>query len=306
MSSLTDASVRQLQALVAVAEFGTFGAAAERLGYSQAAVSQQIAALERAAGQPLFLRQPGPRRVSLTSGGRLMVEHAQAVISRLELAQRQLTEIVDGTRGQLSVGTFQSVSVKVLPRVVTGLRRISPDLEFVLYETEDNADLLERAAIGALDVTFAVGPVRDERLAAVTLGHDPYVALVATSDTGPDAATVAVGDLDSAPVIGLEPGTFCQLLIENNLHAAGVRPKYVFHSNDNGAVQAMVRAGLGTAVMPLLTIDRDDPGIRVLCLEPPMPPREIVVAYSRHQPLSAAAEHFIRLAREALPALEQG
>lgn len=304
MSSLNDVSVRQLQALVAVAEHGTFGSAAAHLGYSQAAVSQQIAALERAAGQSLFVRQPGPRRVALTPAGRLLLGHAQGVLATLGLADRQLDELASGQRGQLRVGTFQSISVKVLPAVVTGLRTLRPELEVVLFETEDNAVLLDRAASGAVDVTFAVGPVWDDRVAVVRLGLDPFVAIVAAGHPLADSPVFPLHDLHRAATIGLEGGTACQVMIESNLQVSGVRPSYVFRSNDNGAVQAMVAAGVGTAVMPRLTINQADPAVRVLPLDPPLPPREIVVAYSNSQPLPAAGADFIDMARRATA--EQG
>ncbi|MDQ1250447.1 MAG: hypothetical protein QG597_4826 [Actinomycetota bacterium] len=300
MAGLTDASVRQLEALVAVSEHGTFGAAAAHLGFSQAAVSQQIAALERAAGQRLFVRLPGPRRVTLTQAGRLLLEHAQTVLTTLGLAERQLQELACGQRGQLRVGTFQSISVKVLPAVVTKLRALRPELEVVLFETEDNADLLDRAASGAVDITFAAGPIWDDRLEVVRLGLDPYVAMVAVDHPLAGSAVFPLHDLDRAPTIGLEGGTVCQMVIESSLQVSGVRPNYVFRSNDNGAVQAMVAAGVGTAVMPRLTINQADQAVRVLPLEPPIPPREICLAYSRSQPLPRVAADFIELARGAV------
>jgi DNA-binding transcriptional LysR family regulator len=190
--------------------------------------------------------------------------------------------------------------VKVLPTVVTGLRALRPKLEVVLFETEDNADLLDRAASGAVDVTFAVGPVWDERLEVVRLGLDPFVAIVAADHPLAASEVFPLHDLNRAPTIGLEGGTACQMMIENGLLVSGVRPSYVFRSNDNGAVQAMVAAGVGTAVMPRLTVNRADPAVRVLPLEPPLPPREIAVAYSRSQPLPAVGDDFIELARSAV------
>src|SRR3546814_14545735 len=102
--------LRHLQALVAVADTGTFGKAAEQLGFTQSAVSQQIAALERAVGTPVFDRPGGPRPVRLTEAGEVLLEHARAVLTTLRGALADVDAMTSGTRGRLRVGTIQSRS----------------------------------------------------------------------------------------------------------------------------------------------------------------------------------------------------
>src|SRR3712207_7437198 len=79
--------LRHLAALQAIAEEGSFGRAAQRLGYTQSAVSQQIATLERIVGERLLERPGGPRPVSLTEAGRRVLPHAQAIVARLDAGQ---------------------------------------------------------------------------------------------------------------------------------------------------------------------------------------------------------------------------
>jgi DNA-binding transcriptional LysR family regulator len=81
------------------------------------------------------------------------------------------------------------------------------------------------------------------------------------------------------------------------LRAAGIRPRYAFRTNDNDAMQSMVRAGLGPAVMPLLAVDTSDPDIVVKRLDPPLEPRTIIVAVPRGATLSPAAERFLKIAK---------
>jgi DNA-binding transcriptional LysR family regulator len=128
-SRLDDVSVRHLRALVAVFEEGTFQRAADRLGFSQAAISQQIGALEKAVGAPLFDRFGGPRPVRLTPTGDLILTHAKIVLGQLEVADRELTDLQSGRAARLRVGTFQSVSVRLLPSIITELRCQAPDLD---------------------------------------------------------------------------------------------------------------------------------------------------------------------------------
>src|SRR5918999_6011081 len=109
--------LRYLAALQAIEATGSFGAAADELGYTQSAISHQIATLERLVGQPLIDRPGGRRPVGLTPAGSLLLEHSEAVLARLRVAQAQLDALEQGDAGTLRVGTFQSVGIRVLPDV---------------------------------------------------------------------------------------------------------------------------------------------------------------------------------------------
>src|SRR2546423_7882673 len=93
--------LRHLAALEAVAEEGSFGRAAQRLGYTQSAVSQQIAQLEKVVGAKLVERPGGPRAVSLTDAGRLLLRHADAIVARLAAAQADMRALQAGEAGSL-------------------------------------------------------------------------------------------------------------------------------------------------------------------------------------------------------------
>jgi len=305
MSGLRAIDVRQLTTLVAVAEEGSFGRAAAALGFSQAAVSQQVAALEKVVGMKLFDRPGGPRAAVLTPAGRLLLEHAHAVLARLDQAGRQLADLAAGLGGRLDVGTFQSASVALLPAVVAQLRREAPEVDIVLHETDVNDDLLRGLLSGELDVAFVLGPLEDPRVDVTHLCDDPFVAVTPAdgctlSSTGKTGAMRLAG-LDGFPVIGQNADDSCQVLIDDGLKARGVTPRYVFRSNDNAAIQAMVTAGMGAAVMPLLAVDHDDPTVHIHALRPPLEPREICVAVRSDRTQAPAALRLVELAREHPP-----
>ena len=305
MPSFRDVDVRHLDALVAVAEEGTFGRAAARLGFTQSAVSQQIAALERVLDVPLFDRPKGPRAAQLTPAGQLVLDHARAVLARLEVAADDLDRLRQGDRGRLTVGTFQSVSTKVLPEVVGRLRRERPELEIRLFEHDDN-DALSRGVLdGELDLTFLIDVQPEPGLDVTVLAYDPYV-LLAPAGSRPAGATVAIDDLDGAALIGQPEGSVCQVLVDDALADHRIAPTWVFRSIDNGAVQAMVRSGMGEALMPLLAIDATDPSIQVVEVDPPIPPRRIVVARRAGRTLHPAADEFVRHARDVCAELVSG
>src|SRR5207253_2289214 len=118
-----------------VAEHRSFGRAATALGYTQSAISQQIAALERAVGERLVERPGGPRPVSLSEAGRLLLRHAEAIVARMQAAQADLAAFADGAAGALRVGTYQSVSARLLPALVRRFRDEFPKVDVQLSES---------------------------------------------------------------------------------------------------------------------------------------------------------------------------
>src|SRR3954447_17265532 len=134
--------LRHLVALKAIAEEGTFGRAARRLGYTQSAISQQIAMLERIVGQKLIDRPGGPRPVSLSQAGELLLRHADAIAARLQAAQADLAALDAGDAGPLRIGTYQSVGAKVLPRLLREFSAEWPKVAITLQESADDRDLL--------------------------------------------------------------------------------------------------------------------------------------------------------------------
>lgn len=292
--------LRHLRALRAVAEEGSFIGAADILGFSQAAISQQIAGLERAIGQPVFDRPGGPRPVTLTPAGRLLLRHADAIADRLATAESDLADLASGTAGRLRIGTYQSVSVQLLPELVREMRAIAPDLAISLVEQDLNDELVELLLDGEIDVTFLAGPAEDSRLDIVDLGFDPFV-LVLPADgelaRRHPGRTVPTHELADLPMVGQHPPAIGSDVIDQGLRALGVKPRYVFRSNDNGAMQGMVRAGMGPSVMPLLAVDTSDPGIVVKRLDPPLDPRTIMIAVVKGATRMPAAERFVRIAK---------
>src|SRR6187402_3128514 len=110
LGPFSNVELRHLAALDAVAVEGTFGRAAERLGYTQSAVSQQISALEKAIGGSVFDRPGGPRPVRLTALGKLVLSHAREILAKAALTAQAIERFQSGVAGRVDVGTFQSVS----------------------------------------------------------------------------------------------------------------------------------------------------------------------------------------------------
>lgn len=288
----TALELRHLIALKAVAEEGSFRAAAERLGYVQSAVSQQIASLERIVGRRLVERSRGTKRPSLTEAGRLLLAHADATIARMRLADAELRASDEDGPRVLRVGSFQHVSSRIVPRALGHLRRIEPAVEVRLVEHETDLDVLEPLHRGELDLAFA-GPVPQARFECRELFADPYVILA-----GAGSALAKLGrpvTLREATAEGLIGHSGKRPRVEQHLAALGIPENVVFRSDLNATIQGLVAAGVGVAIVPRFSVDPGAAETVLLELDPPdaVPPWRVAIAWSAERPLSRPAAGFV-------------
>src|ERR687894_2558750 len=124
--------VRRMRVLKEVAAQGSFSAAAEALSFTQSAVSQHVAALERECGATLVER--GARGVRLTDAGRALVSHADAILARLEDAEEELAAIAGLRGGRLRIASFQSAGATLVPRALGEFHDRFPDVELVVTQ----------------------------------------------------------------------------------------------------------------------------------------------------------------------------
>jgi DNA-binding transcriptional LysR family regulator len=287
--------LRHLAALHAVAEAGTFGRAALQLGYTQSAMSQQIASLEALVGQRLVERERGQPRVALTEAGRLLLGHADAVVARLEAAHADFVAFGQGELGVLRVGTYQSVSTRILPLLMRDFNATWPRVEVRLSEVSSQ-DLLPLVERGELDLTFEVLPIPSGPFDAVELLSDRYVLLVAAdSPLAQRTQAPTTAEIARLPLISfrhVNEATHLEELVRGH----GAEPRIIFRSDDNGAVQGMVGAGLGVAVVPALAVDVRDPTVVALPLGDTVAPRVLCLVWHRDRYRSPAARAFVEAA----------
>jgi DNA-binding transcriptional LysR family regulator len=288
--------IRHFAALQALADEGSFGRAAKRLGYTQSAISQQIATLERIVGERLVERPGGPRPISLTEAGRLLLRHASSIVARLQAAQADLQALRAGESGVIRVGTFQSAGARVLPEIMRRFTAQWPHVDVTLVELEDDA-IAVAVERGEIDVGFVLLPVGDHPLETVELLRDPYVLIVPVDSPLADVEPSLRRVVDE-PLVGFRD---CDAVepIEAAFRAEGLEPKWAFRSNDNPTVQALVAAGVGIAVMPRLTVNADDPRIAVVELGAAVTPRRIGIAQHRDRYSSPSARAFVETALES-------
>jgi DNA-binding transcriptional LysR family regulator len=245
---VADVELRHLRTMAAIAEEGTFGRAAARLGYTQSSVSQQIAALEKAVGGPVFDRPGGPRPVRITPLGEVVLTHGRDLLTKAET----LADAVDRFRageGRIDIGTFPSVSNLILPAVVRQLLDEHPGCDIRLSEVEPADPQIED-----LDLLFYDEPIEGD-VEHVKLLDEPYL-LVASAGAFPEGP-VRVKLLDDAPMVAWPP-TYHQRWLERALASAGAQPRFVFRTTGHETILSMVRAGIGSAVLPWLALHGSD------------------------------------------------
>jgi DNA-binding transcriptional LysR family regulator len=288
--------LRHLLALQAIAEEGSFGRAAGRLGYTQSAISQQLAALERIVGQRLVERTPG-QPASLTAAGRLLVQHTVAIGRQLSAARADIDALAQGASGALRVGTFQSAGAKIVPEILRRFLDGKPGVEIDLAHSVTDADLALQVEAGELDLAFAVLPVPDGPLQVLELLEDQYLLVV---QRGLDLPPLERSDGETPmrlPVVCFRNCRTTERVLAH-LRLRGIEPHVVLRSDQNETLQRAAAAGLGVALMPWLSIDDADPEIECVDLGRGAPYRTIVLIWHRDRRLGSVAVRFRELALE--------
>jgi molybdate transport repressor ModE-like protein len=287
---------RHMAALAAIAEEGSFRAAAERLGYVQSAVSDQITHLEGCAGLQLVRRRSSAAG-ALTEAGQRLLGHFEAISTQLAAAQAEMANLRDGG-GRLRIGVCESVAAQLLPGVLTRFRRAEPELEVELVERDCGEDLVRLVAGGEADAAFGALPLGEAPLRWRQLLRDPYVLLLpADWPLARAAAPPELTQLAGLPLVGPGDSPAARLL-EDELRAAGVEPDYALRSGRRAVVRAMVAAGIGAAVVPRMAVEAGDERVVVRELEPRLSPQAIVVFWHADRGAAPGLDRFVELAAD--------
>lgn len=297
---LLGVEIRHFAAFEAIVETGSFAEAGRRLGYSQSTISHQLAHLERAAGVRLLERRPGTRSVSLTDAGERLLRHARRVADAIRAAEADLRSLAAGTAGTLDVGTFQSASVRLLPLVMRDYAARRPGIEVRLFEADYEEELRSRLRTGELELSFLLG-TEDPALAGVHVLTDPYVLLVPRADPlAHEGKPVTLRTVARLPLVAYKRADQGG---EAALIEAGAEPRVVFRSDETGVVQGLVGAGLGYAVVPRLTVTRNDRSTVAVPVAG-IAPREITLTWHADRTLSPGAEAFVEVVASVARSLE--
>jgi DNA-binding transcriptional LysR family regulator len=269
--------VRRMRVLREVAAQRSFSAAADKLGYTQSAVSQQIAALEREAGATLIERNP--RGIRLTDAGEALVRHADKILARLAEAEAELEAIAGLRGGRVRLASFPTAGATLVPHAIAKFSSRHPGVELSLTEAEPN-ESLPRLKAGELDVVLVDGPrlTYDEEMEYVHLLDDPmYVALVSGHPLA-QKRRIRLQDLAAELWIQGTPSCACTRVLQSACEVAGYEPRIAFESDDFQVVQGLVAAGVGVALIPSLALVSERPDIVIRSITGKPPVRKILAA----------------------------
>jgi DNA-binding transcriptional LysR family regulator len=263
--------VRRMRVLREVAVQGSFSAAAEALSFTQSAVSQQIAALEREAGT--ILVQRSARGVRLTEAGEALVRHAEAILCRLSEAEAELEAIAGLRGGRLRMAAFESAGATLMPLAIADFRQRHPSVELsmTLGEPEDTEPQIKS---GDLDLVLGFGSrlKEEDNLERHFLIEDPMFLVLPRDHPLAAKRALRLADLADEAWIGGPPSCECNRLIYGACSRAGYDPRIAFETDDYAAVQGFVAAGVGVSLIAELglTTIRDDIVVRDLGRETPV------------------------------------
>jgi DNA-binding transcriptional LysR family regulator len=283
--------LRELRALVAIADHASFRAGAAALGYTQSAVSHQIAELERTVGTSLFTRPGGRGRIGLTPAGEAAYRHARRALAEVDALDAALVATRRGERTVVRVGLFQTAAAELLPTALRLLREEWPGVEVELAQTDEDPRTLDWIAQGRLDLALMINQQPDDRIEVIPLFEDPWVILTHRDSDIAEAPKPSFDLLDGADVVAWTPGWDIQVDLETAWRRRDIRPHVVYRTDDNLALQRLVAAGLGHACIGRLAAVRAvEPSLTWLQPRETLTPRVVSLCHPRKRDLAEAAE----------------
>lgn len=291
--------IRRLRSLQEVAHRGTITAAAEAIGYTPSAISQQLAALEAELGVPVLERSG--RNVVLTDAGRLLVRHGAEAISALERAESAVAELHGKPVGPIRIGALASATASILPVALRAALAEHPGLEptVVVHPLDENLRELRLGGIDiAVDQSYDSAP--DDGLddfERTVLLEEPLLLLSPAGDPVHRVVDAAGRDWVASPAT-----SSCGRSTRAIAASAGLVPRFTYETDDHFATVNLVSAGLAVAVVPGLALLHRPPNVHVAVV--PGAHRSIAAltrpAAQRRPAITAMVEHLVRAAPQFL------
>ncbi|MFD9565191.1 LysR family transcriptional regulator [Streptomyces sp. NPDC059994] len=259
-------NLERLRTLDAVARHGSVGGAADNLHVTTSAVSQQLAKLEREAGQPLLAKNG--RGVRLTDAGRLLAEHAARILSQVQVAQADLEAQRGRVVGELRIAGFATAARGLFPAALAALRTDHPQLAVRSDELEAE-DSVRGVLLGDLDLAVVLDwynkplPLPDG-LAKRSLLDDLADVAMPVGHRLAGREAVDLEEFASDEWVTWPEGEFCNEWLMFTLRGKGVEPRIGHVAREHATQLALVEAGLGVCVAPRLGRGPVPEGVRVV------------------------------------------
>jgi DNA-binding transcriptional LysR family regulator len=286
---MAELNLTGLRVLREVATQGSFTAAARSLGYTQSAVSRQVARVEGVAGAPLFDRTA--RGVRLTEAGEVLLQRAGTALDELDAARQELAGMAELTTGRLRVGAFPTAVAALVPRAMAGLHSRQPGVRISLREGGTPTQL-KRLSSGSLDVAvigFLPGGevTRDRRITLEHLIDDPLLLAVGPEHPLAGRRTVDLDDLAGEGWIAASADASDTMI--GAWQWADWRPRVDLIAKEWTAKLGLVAAGLGVTLVPGLAAAAVRPDVALVRIRSGPASRQVLIATRSGRERSAPA-----------------
>lgn len=277
-------------ALAKVVEVGSFTKAAELLGYTQPALSQMIASLERELNIKLLYRSS--HQVCLTLEGKRLFPAIEKAVGQYLSMQEIAKEIRGLETGVIRIGTLSSISCHWLPPLIRAFQEEYPHVEFVLHQGDNNT-IPEWVRTGQVDFGFVNMSVYNGK--ATFLKEGEYRAVLPAMHPLAKEEAVSLKQLASEPFLVIEEGSLSRPL--EAFREVGLAPQVRLRVHDDYSILSMVEQGLGVSILPELVLRKTSYQLAIRRLEPPVTRRLGFVAKGRNE-LPLASKYFINFLLE--------
>lgn len=243
----------QLEAFIQVAHHRSFSRAAEALFLTQPSVTARIQSLERELGERLFERTG--RSVTLTDAGRAFMPHAQRALTAVQEGTDAIEAVRHGEIGTVRIGASTSIATYVLPHILRKFREARPRVHIHLAtgQTEDIIDALLAGEFHLAVTRLAQHP----EVQSLHLYNDDLALVVPADHPFAARGRVSIAEAARQPFLFFERGSSYHSLVYSMFLRAGVVPESVMELDDMETTKHMVEAGLGVAILPVVSFERE-------------------------------------------------
>ncbi|MEY2952155.1 MAG: HTH-type transcriptional regulator CynR [Pseudomonadota bacterium] len=289
--------LQQLQAFVAVADRGSFRAAAEHIHLSPPALSRRIERLESILGSRLFNRTT--REVELTALGRVFLDRARTAIDDLESAMLGIADIAANRSGRVTVACVPSAALYFLPRVIRSFSEQYPAIRVRLIDETMN-QVLQSVLSGESDFGIGFMNTRVPGVLFEAMHSDPFVMALRRDHALARRKKLSWAELAQETLIAVARSSGNRQLLDDALTTAGLNPSYAFEVSHIATLLGMVEAGLGLAAVPRMALPVSHPSVVGISLGQPSIQRSLGLLQRQGASLRPAAAMFRQHLHSAL------
>ncbi|QEL23710.1 LysR family transcriptional regulator [Bosea sp. F3-2] len=295
--------VRQLRAIIAVAEHGSFTRAAMALNLSQPALTVQVRALEEALGLRLFDRNT--RNVALTRVGRELLPELRRILRELDTLLDETRQLALMAGGMVRIAVLPSFASSLLPDVIAGFRALHPEIGFTLRDVIASG-VAELTLAEEVDLGITGGPIDDAELELLLSSVDRMHAVFPAGHALDDGTSPTLAAVTRHPLVLMSRATSVRAVVDAAIVAAGLAAEVAAEATYMSTAVGMVRAGMGIAILPETAMEIGAlPMLRSALIDDPRLARSISVIKRRGRTLPPASAAFLDHLGVAFDALER-